>query len=187
MKHHYPFCFLMAFVIIFVAPMAPPIVLAQDAAPIYLSAEKLTVPATESPQSAALFLSDEDILSWEENQEGKYIYFAVTEKKNTELATLTKAYLGQPITINLENIIVRIPMVNQALSQKNGFVLKIAEGQRDAMRVMLNRDKQVNATAAIQLPLASTAGAPETTISETKATLEKDKTDSSAGKNTDSE
>ncbi|MCB9990428.1 MAG: hypothetical protein H6867_03480 [Rhodospirillales bacterium] len=127
------------------------------------------------PPLAEFSLTDADILAWEESGEGKYIYFTLTEEKNTELATITTEHLGQAIQINLNDNFIIIPKVTTIMDQQNGFVLNAAKEKRFEIIRMLDPDKKKASGTEISLhagPMPDPAATepPAEMVKETRMT-----------------
>ncbi|MCB9996214.1 MAG: hypothetical protein H6869_07230 [Rhodospirillales bacterium] len=129
------------------APLAP-----DTAATDQIDLQSAAASLAAAPAPLAEFsLTDADILAWEESGEGKYIYFTLTEEKNTELATITTEHLGQAIQINLNDNFIIIPKVTTIMDQQNGFVLNAAKGKRFEIIRMLDPDKKKASGTEISL------------------------------------
>ena len=104
------------------------------------------VEPSEPEKPPAIFnLTEDDILSWEESGEGKYLYFELSARKNEELATLTEEHIGSPMQISLEDIVIFIPRISNVLNQRSGFALRIDDkDQRQGMKMLLGMDKFKN-------------------------------------------
>lgn len=104
-------------------------------------------------ETAAIFsVQDEDILSWEESGQGKYLYFLLTPEKNDELAGLTRDNIGKPLRLNIGDHFIMIPEITGALHQSNGFVLMIGEDRRtELMHSMLDWAKKAPGTTSIDI------------------------------------
>lgn len=104
---------------------------------------------SETADETAVFsLQDDDIISWEESGQGKYLYFRLTDAKNEELAKLTKENIGKALRLNINDNFVLLPEITEGLQQSGGFVLMAEESRRlELMHSMLDWSKKApNAT-----------------------------------------
>lgn len=93
-------------------------------------------------KDVTFYLDADDIVSWEESGEGKYIYFTVSSEKGDELEKIADGHVGDILAIKLDGLLVSRAVISSPIRSDVGFALSPEEDKRAEILAMLDPAKK---------------------------------------------
>lgn len=98
--------------------------------------------AAEQAPAIRFDLAPEDVASWSQVKDGKFIELNVSDEKRKEINALTASGIGRPLDILFAGAVIHAGVIKEPLKAENGFVLVPQEDQRKALLGLLDPAKE---------------------------------------------